>query len=241
MMKLSRQPATPELPPVIKPANPRICPDCGSVVPAGMPGCPDCAHTFPPNRIPAANDNLAVIQVPELGSITGRDDEWRDVPEWPEYQVSSCGDVRRATPATGAVVGRILKQQKNKKTGYLSVCLSRYPHLVRVDVHRLVALAFLGPKPSDAHLVAHNDGSRTNNHVSNIRWATQSENLNDCRLHGTLQIGSANPMTHLLEIDACAIHRMKATGIPRHVIANGYGLHKRSVFRILSRDSWGHL
>jgi hypothetical protein len=48
-------------------------------------------------------------------------------------------------------------------------------------------------------------------------------------------------MTHLDEVDVKSIHRMKAVGIPRAVIAEGYGLHKRTVFKILSGDSWGHV
>lgn len=166
--------------------------------------------------------------------------EWRTIPGWPEYQASDTGAVRRVGSATGARVGRILRQLPNKKTSYLSVCLSRYPSQVRIDVHRLVAMTFLGPQPSSDHLVAHNDGSRTNNRASNLRWATQRDNLRDCRVHGTALIGARNPMTHLDDIDVKAIRRMKVVGIPRQVIADGFGLHKRTVFSILAGDSWGH-
>jgi len=38
-------------------------------------------------------------------------------------------------------------------------------------VHRLVALAWIGPAPSPAHRVFHIDGNRSNNAVSNLRWA----------------------------------------------------------------------
>ena len=104
-----------------------------------------------------------------------------------------------------------------------------------------VALAFHGRPPSARHLVAHNDGNRTNNTSTNLRWATQAENVGDCRSHGTALIGSRNPSTYLTEIDIRAIRRMKAAGIPRPFIAAGYGLHKRSVFRILAKSSWGHV
>jgi hypothetical protein len=97
--------------------------------------------------------------------------EWRSISGWPEYQVSDTGEVRRIGYASGARVGRILRQLRNKKTGYLSVCLSRHAAQVRIDVHRLVAMAFNGPQPSADYVVAHNDGSRTNNHARNLRWA----------------------------------------------------------------------
>jgi len=166
---------------------------------------------------------------------------WREVPDWPAYQVSSDGRVRRIGAARGAETGRVLRQLLNKKTGYYSVCLSRDSRQKRIDVHRLVALAFLGPQPSHRHLVAHNDGVRTNNSVGNLRWATQAENLRDCYAHGTVRIGSKNPAASILEIDVLAIRRMKAAGIPRSVIASGYGMHTSSIFRILARASWEHV
>jgi hypothetical protein len=179
------------------------------------------------------------IDLSGVGSDTGA--EWRSIPGWPEYQVSDAGEVRRVGSASGAHVGRILRQLRNRKTGYFSVCLSQKCVQVRIDVHRLVAMAFHGPQPSANHRVAHNDGSRTNNHASNLRWATQSENLRDCREHGTALLGARNPMSRLDDVDVKSIRRMKTIGIPRSVIAEGFGLHKRSVFRILAGHNWGHL
>jgi hypothetical protein len=167
--------------------------------------------------------------------------ESRSIPDWPAYEASSDGRIRRVRPSAGAVVGRVLRPLLNKKTGYVSVCLCEHSRSKRVDVHRLVVLAFHGRPPSARHLVAHNDGNRTNNTSTNLRWATQAENVSDCRAHGTALIGSRNPSTCLTEIDVRAIRQMKAAGIPRPVIAAGYGLHKRSVFRILAKSSWRHV
>jgi hypothetical protein len=183
----------------------------------------------------------SAASIPLAGDGSEACAEWRSIPSWPEYQVSDTGKVRRVGYASGARVGRILRQLRNKKTGYFSVCLSRSADQVRIDVHRLVAMAFHGPRPSADHLVAHNDGSRTNNHARNLRWATQSENLRDCREHGTALLGARNPMSRLDEVDVRSIRRMKMVGVPRAVIAEGFGLHKRTVFRILSGDHWGHV
>ena len=44
-------------------------------------------------------------------------------------------------------------------------------------VHRLVACAFLGPPPTEEHWqVNHIDGCRSNNHLSNLQYATPSQN-----------------------------------------------------------------
>ena len=42
--------------------------------------------------------------------------------------------------------------------------------------HRLVAIAFI-PNPEQRTEVDHVDRVRTNNHISNLRWSTRSENL----------------------------------------------------------------
>src|SRR3954471_1653643 len=124
------------------------------------------------------NSNLDLVlspaksaaSIPLAGGGSDACAEWRSIPGWPEYQVSDAGEVRRVGSASGAQVGRILRQLRNGKTGYFSVCLSRYADQVRIDVHRLVAMAFHGPEPSADYVVAHNDGSRTNNHPRNLRW-----------------------------------------------------------------------
>jgi hypothetical protein len=166
---------------------------------------------------------------------------WRAIPGWPEYEVSERGSVRRVACGVERAFARVLKPTINKKTRYLSVCLSRSGRVTRIDIHRLVAFAFLGAPPSPRHIVAHNDGRRGNNHYSNLRWATQKENLADCRKHGTAMLGSANPNAALDEIDVRAIRRMKQFGVPRPIMADGFGLHKRTVFQILSGERWGHV
>ncbi len=164
---------------------------------------------------------------------------WREVVGWPEYQVSNLGNVRREKPSCGTRQGKLCKPLINRSTGYYGVALCRNCVQKRIDIHRLVALAFLGPQPSPRHLVAHNDGVRTNNIVSNLRWATQSENLADMRRHGTALVGMANPMAKLDEIDISAIHHMKTLGIPRHVISSGLGVHKRTIFKVLASSVQG--
>ena len=45
----------------------------------------------------------------------------------------------------------------------------------KMSGHRLVALAFL-PNPEHKPMVDHKDRVKTNNHISNLRWATNGEN-----------------------------------------------------------------
>jgi hypothetical protein len=43
--------------------------------------------------------------------------------------------------------------------------------------HTLVALAYIGPPPTDKHEVNHKDTNRMNNHYLNLEWVTHSANI----------------------------------------------------------------
>lgn len=50
-------------------------------------------------------------------------------------------------------------------------------------VHQIVMEAFVGPCP-EGQLVRHLDGGFRNNHLSNLVYGTQAENMQDKQLHG---------------------------------------------------------
>lgn len=107
-------------------------------------------------------------------------EHWKPIPEWEElYEISNRGRVRNAetrriralsvTPKKYQAI--TLTFARERSTGYL--------------IHRLVALVFIGPRPSTRHNVAHRDGNRSNNRVENLRWVTQHENEQDKIAHAT--------------------------------------------------------
>lgn len=113
---------------------------------------------------------------------------WRPVVEDPLYEVSSLGRVRSldATIWYGPRVGfgkrkgRILKPSVDGR-GYLTVRLSKRR---TAAVHRIVAAAFLGPRPP-GQVARHMDGDKTNPKLSNLEYGTQKENHADSYRHGT--------------------------------------------------------
>lgn len=102
-------------------------------------------------------------------------EEYRDVEGFPNYEVSNLGNVRNKKR------GNVLQPQtkvRNKQTGY--GCLE--VNITNIEgkqqnrpIHRLVALAFL-PNPENKSDIDHIDRDSTNNNLSNLRWATRTEN-----------------------------------------------------------------
>jgi hypothetical protein len=95
-------------------------------------------------------------------------EQWAAIDGYKNYQVSWWGRVRNTK------TGRILKPQTSGP-GYLFVRLSKKGKGVIHYIHQLVAREWVG-NPEKKRCVDHIDGSRTNNHYENLRYATHSEN-----------------------------------------------------------------
>lgn len=108
---------------------------------------------------------------------------WKDIKNRSGYQVSNCGEVRSFMNNRHGQCNQshLLKQTCNKN-GYPTVSLGSGNKKL---VSRLVAEAFI-PNPDNLPLVRHMDDNPKNNHVSNLRWGTQKDNMQDCVQHGRL-------------------------------------------------------
>jgi len=93
-----------------------------------------------------------------------------------KYKINECGNIinKQGHPMRTAM----------SNNGYLRVALGEKDgESSKTDrknelVHRLVAETFIeNDDPVNKNIVMHLDNDRLNNHVSNLRWGTQSENI----------------------------------------------------------------
>jgi hypothetical protein len=118
---------------------------------------------------------------------------WKDVVGYEGYyEVSTHGNVRSVTRTfikkygdgerSVTVSSKDLKPMTNYK-GYLYVELRNNGTRFHAYIHRLVANAFIANVHNKPQ-VNHKDTNKTNNHVDNLEWATNSENQLHAQAHG---------------------------------------------------------
>lgn len=124
-------------------------------------------------------------------------EEWRDIPGYEGYyQASSLGQIRSVdrrvmrrgrSGQIGSLFksGQLLKPQAGEGNyRHLRIPLKRDGKLRTWTVHSLVAITFLGLRPTGME-VCHNDGDWQNNRLENLRYDTHGNNVLDSVRHGT--------------------------------------------------------
>lgn len=119
------------------------------------------------NILQPANYSIKVVR------YNMKNETWKSVVGYEGlYEVSDAGSVRSVKFGRQ----RILKPRK-QRDGYLLVQLCKDGKVKHMQVHRLVAQAFI-PNPNNLDTVNHRDEVKTNNAVGNLEWMSRGDNLN---------------------------------------------------------------
>lgn len=116
---------------------------------------------------------------------------WKPVKDYEGlYEVSNFGNVRSLSRTINGIhsMGKVLKPSKSGR--YSRVKLYKNAKPKSVQVHRIVAEAFVenkGCKPQVNHI----DGNKRNNRADNLEWCTQAENNKHAILNG---LNTVDPM-----------------------------------------------
>jgi hypothetical protein len=175
------------------------------------------------------------------------DESWRPIPGHPSYMVSSMGrvkslarQIRWGLAKDGSTIFA------NKKESFIATPLRKgYPGFgVRTNdtftsllVHRVMALAFLGPCPG-GHEVRHLDGNPLNTTLANLEYATHAVNMADSVKHGTSTYGPNSASAKLTEADVIAIYTSTDTS---YALAGRYAVAQSRICSIWGQYSWRYL
>lgn len=101
---------------------------------------------------------------------------WKKI-EGYDYSINDLGEIRNDK------TGKMKSSFINKANGYKTVDLWKSNQSKKVTIHRLLAESFI-PNPENKPTVDHKDGNRLNNDLSNLRWATYSEQNSRFKTNG---------------------------------------------------------
>lgn len=165
------------------------------------------------------------------------DEEWRTIDIAPRYLVSNYGRVKRGGLSLCGQKPKILKPYI-REDGHLRVALMGPNGRTKGNIHRLVAIAFLGKPPKGKPLACHKDGKPANNRVGNIYWGDIADNTAD-RVRGSNNtIGERHGAAKLTDALVRAI-RIDPRGNKQ--IADELNVSATAIWRVKRGVTWKHV
>lgn len=172
--------------------------------------------------------------------------EYRDIPGIPGYCVGNNGTVwscwifRRRKRVLSECWKEML--QRTNRQGYRSIRLTTPKGRQSFFVHRLVLMVFVGEKPADKECRHFPDPTKSNNHVTNLSWATRLQNVADNLASGVQVHGVRSPASKLCENSVKAIRARYASGNTSHrKLGKEFGVSHCTIERILKHRKWKHV
>jgi hypothetical protein len=161
------------------------------------------------------------------------------------YEVSDWGRVkslaRKDADGGRRIAERILKPAPNKG-GYLLVALHKNKKQHGRLVHRLVAEAFIGPRPTGLQ-VCHGIGGKADNSLANLRYGTATENAADKLRDGTAQRGEQHGQAKLTAEKVLEARRRTKAGTIGSAtqLAREWNVSQSSLSNAICGKSWAWL
>lgn len=127
----------------------------------------------------------------------------------------------------GSIIGR-------ENNSYLSIGYKKEGKVKHFKVHILIATAFI-PNPENKKCVNHLDGNKRNNAVSNLEWATHSENAIHAVAAGLKRTFRTRWGYTYSNIDCHLVLSLHKNKIPQKQIADRLGVDQSTISRLLNK------
>lgn len=160
---------------------------------------------------------------------------WKEIPNFEKYEASSLGRIRNRKTL------RVLKTFVNNM-GYERVGIRDSKSAKTAYVHRLVAMSFIKNSLNKSD-VNHIDGNKLNNELSNLEWASSSENNQHARDSGLHSgIGETHYLSVLTESDVKNIRKIYSErNISQNKIAIMFNVSHGTIWAILNGKTWKNI
>lgn len=145
--------------------------------------------------------------------------------------------------------GRVVRVSTNEdkelsqhydKHGYARVSLCANGVSKTCPVHRVVALAFLGPVPKGMWVLHGSKGVKCNN-IDNLYFGSPTQNARDKIRDGTLAYGARNGRAKLTDKKVKQIKAELETGATVTELARKNKVSRRAIMLIRNNTNWRHL
>lgn len=170
-------------------------------------------------------------------------EEWKQIVGY-QYSISSLGRIRNNT------TNKYLKVHLGL-AGYATIGLYRNGVKRTFDMHHLMMTYFGPKKPSSKHTVNHKDGNKHNFQLTNLEWATNSEQgIHAYRIglsKPSPSFGSKHGKTKLTEHQVLEIRMLWDVASKKNrkrlkpELAELYSITVRNVETIVYRERWNHI
>jgi len=162
-------------------------------------------------------------------------ENWRPISGFPNYMISSEGEV------WSNVRKKVLRpffddRQRYGRYARVVLCKDGYTH--KRSVHRLVAYEFIGEPPHEGLVVAHKNGDPEDNRPENLYWASVQENVDDRSIHGRTFQGGRHHLAQLVKADIPRIRERIEEGESNKSIAQDYGVTPGTIWHIRRGITW---
>lgn len=155
------------------------------------------------------------------------------------YKISKNGDVLSISRN-----GKIGKDTIIKPTigtnGYLKVLLRCNGQRYTRNIHRLIAINFIG-NVGNLPCVNHIDGDKLNNSISNLEWVSYSRNAKHAYDNSLTKPATGESRSNLSNEDVMNIVDCKLKGLTLKSISEKFGISPSTVSDIVLGRTWSHL
>jgi hypothetical protein len=141
--------------------------------------------------------------------------------------------------------GRIWSNVKNSwlkisktKGGYSQLTIGKE----RWQLHRLIATLWI-PNPNNYPLVMHLDNNPSNNHPSNLQWATYSQNNKHAyqsgkKVCGAFSMDFYGDKHHSSKLTKDKVIAIRNSKLSQQKLADMYGVSRTTIRNVLSNKVW---